>query len=417
MFSSHSFMIRLMAASLLTASGVMAPRHAAAAEPAEPTPTASPAKNSPTTEEIDGWIAELGDDAYTVRKAAGERLLDAGMPARAPLLAIVDGPDPELRAAARRLVALIDRTEFHRRLALFAADVDGRQGLTLPGWEKFRELVGGDSAARALFVEMQRHEGSLFSAVFGVSSQPAHELWEERLQRLVQRQNMVGGRNVNPPLGSCAAMVYLGSVPDMEVSDRTAMHVDHLIQASPIRDVLRPAEPSDPIRRLVVSWILNSPNQSELALQRRLSVASANGLKECTPLALALAGEDPQYLRVLPQTRAAAILVAGQLGGPEHVERLEPLLEDATACFSPGVRQGIGQGQSVVQIRDVALVVMLHLTGQQPSDYGYTRARMQPQQLFELPTLFAENDLQRTDAIEKWRTWRARQKPQPKPAD
>ena len=29
----------------------------------------------------------------------------------------------------------------------------------------------------------------------------------------------------------------------------------------------------------------------------------------------------------------------------------------------------------IVQVRDVALVVMLHLTGQRPADYGYLHAR------------------------------------------
>ncbi len=56
------------------------------------------------------------------------------------------------------LVALIDRTEFHRRLDAFARDEGGHQGLTLPGWEKFRERVGGDPAARTLFVDMQRRK-------------------------------------------------------------------------------------------------------------------------------------------------------------------------------------------------------------------------------------------------------------------
>ena len=114
----------------------------------------------------------LGHDAFTVRQAAASQLLAAGMSAREPLLAIVDGPDPERRAAARRLVALIDQSEFHRRLEAFAADTEGRQGLTLPGWDQYQKLVGSDPAARALFVDMQRHEGALISAMFGASKRP-----------------------------------------------------------------------------------------------------------------------------------------------------------------------------------------------------------------------------------------------------
>jgi hypothetical protein len=60
-----------------------------------------------------------------------------------------------------------------------------------------------------------------------------------------------------------------------------------------------------------------------------------------------------------------------------------------------------------VQVRDAALVVMMHLTGQQPADYGYLHARLTPQRTFQLQTLHRENDEQRAAAVAKWRSWRA----------
>ena len=62
---------------------------------------------------------------------------------------------------------------------------------------------------------------------------------------------------------------------------------------------------------------------------------------------------------------------------------------------------GPAAGQPVpnVQVRDVALVVMLHLTGQKPADYGYLHARLQPQQMFHVRTLHAANDQVRADAV------------------
>ena len=61
-------------------------------------------------------------------------------------------------------MTLIDDSAFNRRLAEFAADVDGKRGVTLPGWKEFGELVGRDPAARALFVDMQREEPVLVAA-------------------------------------------------------------------------------------------------------------------------------------------------------------------------------------------------------------------------------------------------------------
>jgi hypothetical protein len=69
-----------------------------------------------------------------------------------------------------------------------------------------------------------------------------------------------------------------------------------------------------------------------------------------------------------------------------------------------------GQPGPNVQIRDVALVVMLHLTGQRPADYGYPHARLQPQQAFVLESLHCESDEKRAEAAAKWREWRKSQK-------
>jgi hypothetical protein len=369
-------------------------------------PTATSHAISPTDAEIDQWIGELSDDAFNVRQAAASRLLAAGVPARRSLLTVVEGPDPEVRAAARRLVSLIDQSEFHRRLEAFAADTEGRHRLTLPGWEEYRSLVGGDPAARALFVEMQRHEGPLLSAVFDASAEAPEQLWEDRLLRLVQWPAAIGDRGAVPPLGSCATMLFLGTAAEITVSDRGAMLLESMIQRPPLREAIAAGGAPDATRRLVSSWVLHCPNKNELILIRRLSLASAIDLKEALPLALAVAGGDPQYASVPPTARAIAILLIGQIGSREHVNHLEPLVEDTTVCM-PIQAQVPGQPAPNVQVRDAALVVMLHLTGQRPADYGYVHARLQPQRMFQLQTLHRENDEQRAAAVAKWRTWRA----------
>jgi hypothetical protein len=353
-------------------------------------------------QQIGQWIEQLDHDSYAIRQAAAEQLLNAGMPARGPLLEVAEGPDPETRAAARRLVALIDRTEFHRRLDAFARDADGRQGLTLPGWELFRKRVGQDPAARELFVDMQRQEGALLAATFGVPSQPLDDVWEERLVRLVQWQVTVGDRSVPPSLGTCATMLFLGSISETEVSDRGAVLVENLIQRPPIRENMQAGNFRDAVRRLVVGWIMYCPNRNEVILSRRLYMASMNQLHETLPLALDIAQAADEFANVQPPTRAAAVLLVGQLGDREHVSQLEPLLDDATVCAAVGP----GGAAANVQLRDVALVVLLHLTGQQPAEYGYVHARLQPEQMFQLQTLSVQSDEQRAAALQKWRQWR-----------
>jgi hypothetical protein len=59
-----------------------------------------------------------------------------------------------------------------------------------------------------------------------------------------------------------------------------------------------------------------------------------------------------------------------------------------------------------VQVRDVAMCVMLQLTGQKPADYGYLHARLPPQQFFDIRSLHAANDDVRAAAATKWKAWR-----------
>jgi hypothetical protein len=364
-------------------------------------------------DDISRWIEELGHDAFTVRQSAASRLLTAGMSAREPLLAIIDGPDPEKRAAARRLVALIDRSEFHRRLEAFAADTAGRQHLTLPGWDQYQKLVGSDPAARALFVDMQRHEGALISAMFGASKQAPSRLLESRLMRLMQWQNLGGNRSTSPPLGSSATLLFLGSVAEIEVSDEAETLIELLLQRSPYLETLRSDNRQDATRRLAVAWLLNCPTKNENILQQRLNIISTVALEEALPLPLAIISGDAPYKRTQPDTRARAALLVGQFGQVEHVDRLEPLLADTSLCNR--LQQQL-PGQSAVQVRDVALVVMLQLTGQRPADYGYIHARLQPPKSFQLETLHRENDQQRVEAIAKWRQSRTANKNSSQPA-
>jgi len=378
-----------------------------AAEEAEQKPdiAAAAPQRVASAEEVEKWIAQLSDDSFAVRQAAAAQLLTAGSPARDALVTVAQGPDPESRAAARRLVALIDRGEFNRRLEAFAADIDGKRGIALPGWEQFQKRVGNDPPARALFVEMQRAEGPLIAAAFGVSSQPPEQLWEERITRLVTFQVMNGNRTVAPPLGSCAAMVFLGSVPEIEVSDRGANLVENLIQRPPINEALGAGAPQDPVRRLVVAWILHCPNDSEAIVYSRLQRMSAINLKDGLPLALAVATGENDYADFNAATRAWALLVVGQFGKPEHAAKLELLLNDTRVCMPVQIAQP-NQAMPNVQVRDVAMCVMLHLTGQKPVDYGYLHARLPAQQVFDIRSLHAANDQVRSAAAIKWRIWR-----------
>ncbi len=376
-----------------------------AASSKPPTETVSDSSGA-TKDDVAHWIKDLSSDAFSLRQEAATRLLAAGSIAHDSLRQLAEGPDPETRASARRLIALIDRSEFRRRLDAFAADTDGRKGLTLPGWEQYQKLVGSDAAARTLFVDMQRQEGPVIAAIFNSPKRPPEELWESRLVRIAQWQNPNGQRAGAPPIGSCAAMLFLGSLPEMNISNAAASFVQNIIQRPPVNSALLPDNSQPALRKLVVTWILQCPNKSEEVLRERLNIIQIASLVDALPLAIQVCSNDSQYLHVTPLTKAFAVLTIGQLGSRQNVPQLEPLLDDASICL-PAQVQVPGQPATSVELRDVALVAVLSLTEQAPADYGYIAARMEVPHRFQLQSLYRDNDSQRAVAVAKWREWRA----------
>lgn len=381
---------------------------AADARPAPANSWDSPAQ-PPPPERIERWIQDLGNDAYAVRQEASERLLEAGEAAQVPLAKLAEGTDPETRTSARRLLAIIERTEFRRKVDAFAADVEGKQGRTLPGWNEFQKLVGSDLAARSLFVDMQRQEGPLIAAVLGKSDRKPESLWEARLQQLTRWEAPYGGRNVPPALGSCAAMLFLGSLDSMNVTDTDVSQLAFLLQRPPLTQLTNQDATPTPLRKLALAWLVECPNRSDGSLLQRINVISSIGLSDGLPFALRIISNDPLYMHVQPLTKGRALLVVAQFGSRKNVDDVEPLLEDSTICIS--LQQQLpGKPPLGVQVRDVALVTLLSLTEQSPSDYGYLNVHMATPRSYQLQSIFRENDQQRAEAIAKWRQWRAAHK-------
>src|SRR3954447_13208770 len=76
-------------------------------------------------------------------------------------------------------------------------------------------------------------------------------------------------------------------------------------------------------RRLAVAWLMHCPTKSEEILRQRINIISSVGLEEALPLPLAVISGEAPYNRTQPVTRAFAMLVVGQFGRAEDVDRLE----------------------------------------------------------------------------------------------
>jgi hypothetical protein len=201
-------------------------------------------------------------------------------------------------------------------------------------------------------------------------------------------------------------MMFLGTAPNSDVNDTRANYLFGLALRPPLREALQARHSPNIVRKLIVAWIVKCPNRSEPALRDRLTLMLIYGLEEGLPLPQAIVRGGPDYLSISPSLRASAVLAVGRFGNKDDVTLLEPLLDDETVFAAPNGPQGM---VGVVQVRDVALATLVYLTGQDLKDYGFARARLNPQTLFEPISLSLDNNDDRATAITKWRTWKAAQ--------
>src|SRR5207237_7662347 len=115
-------------------------------------------------------------------------------------------------------------------------------------------------------------------------------------------------------------------------------------------------------------------------------------------------------LRLLDQKDFAggmAIVAVGRLGTKEHLGLLEPLLTNNTVLLNVNFNNKPG----TTEVRDVALAMMVHLTGQPIKDYGYEFFRgTNNDVVYMAPVYLAFADPAKRDAaFKKWQEWKAKQ--------
>ncbi|GIW92745.1 MAG: hypothetical protein KatS3mg110_0786 [Pirellulaceae bacterium] len=350
-------------------------------------------------------VRMLADPEFTVREQASQALVGLGREALEAVVAGTRHPDREIRYRCRRILSLIQRNDFERRLALFVADPTGQHDYGLPGWQVFRAEFGSSSAARQFYVEMLRAEPALFEALQQGAAAAAEQL-ENRTWQLQQQPLELTGQT--PPVASLAAFLFLLMQPDLEVSDAAANYVlNHCFQG-----YFEKALYEGPARALVRQLLGKVVERAdEWPAYTAIRLALRYDLPEGLQPALRILQEDAQATVVY--LRQYAVLAVGRFGDARHTEVLEKLLDDATPCIPA---QAVNQQTFETQLRDVALAVLWKLHGEDPRQHGFSnRVQEDPQLGFHPSTLGFNSAEERKAALEQWRAFRAQSRRETKP--
>ncbi len=348
-------------------------------------------------DQIARLVRDLGSDKFTQRERATRELIELGIATREALVAASNDPDAEVRVRARAILATVSESDFRHRLEAFSADIDGSRKQTLPGWEQFAAQLGASQLSRQLFVEMQRAEPELL-AEYSKGTKAASDALEARCHGLIQ-QIMQSQREGMVSLGTMASLLFVGSAEGVSVDEQISMHLYPWIFYQPgFRTNALAGLWSGTLKKLVGMWVVKDASPG--ATSQNLMFAASLELKA------EVLGVSTRVLAnpLNPaSTRQVAILMLGRFAGKESLPTIEKLLDDTSNC---GIVQANNR-QIEVQIRDVALAVLVHLTGQKLRDYGFLSAQHFPPTLFQVGTLTFTDPAQREAALKKWSQWRA----------
>lgn len=348
---------------------------------------ASPTELSPDAKAKD-LVRELGAASFTVREEAARQILLMGPAAKPALQEGLQSNDLEIQARCERLLVTVMEQDFKVRLDAFLADKEGKASHDLPGWKRYRQVVGHDTGARELYAEMAKGHRRLLEEA-DVAPKTVGARLAGECQALFQKMNsatVAERRQIS--LADIAAILLIATDPEAAVNDQGQMMAANLLYQPAFNQSLRAGPRAEQTRKLFLSWAGQVKGN---AANQTLNIAMQYNLKEGLELGLRL-------IREKDWANGMAIVAVGKLGTKAHLPLLEPLLNDATVIMNVNFNNKPG----TTEVRDVALAMMVHLTGQSIKDYGFEFFRgTTNDQVFFAPVYLAFAEKAKRDAAHK----------------
>jgi len=338
-------------------------------------------------------VRELGDASYTVREEAARKILLLGPAAKTALQEGLQSNDLEVQARCERLLVTVLEQDFQLRLDAFLADKEGNGDHDLPGWQRYRQIVGRDAGARELYAEMAKTHRLLMEEAEAAPKTVGARLAGE-CQALFQKVNSASvAQRRQITLADVATILLIATDPEAAVSDQGLMMAANLLYQPAFNQTLRAGARSEQARKLFLAWAGQVKGN---AANQTLNIAMQYNLKEGLDLGLRL-------IREKDWANGMAIVAIGKLGTKEHLPLLEPLLDNTAVIMNVNFNNKPG----TTEVRDVALAMMVHLTGQSIKDYGFEFFRGTTNaQVFFAPVYLAFAEKAKRDAAhQKFRDW------------
>jgi hypothetical protein len=349
----------------------------------------------PTAEEL---VNQLGAEGFSARERAEKSLRKRGISAKAALTTGLEHADLEIRLTCHKLLIAALKDDFENRLESFLKTGEANeQGL--PGWEVISSAIGADAKAREFYVDMCRADLEMLSALEAGGDELSLAFANRAVTLYNQRSHSgkeIAKETATPIL---AALLIAGNQTAVKTDSTSQRHIYSYLGSNQHVQILLEGEYGDKSRQVLETWVEGTADgylgytALNICLQYELKDV---GLKVSRrTLAEKTAGNNS----VVPY----AAITVGRFGEKKDIASLLPLLENKTVCHS----WHNGQFKDVIriQVRDVALAVLLHMTEQDPAEYGFELLQANDHTLFHIYTAGFVEDEKREAAQKKWQDW------------
>lgn len=336
-------------------------------------------------------VIQLGDFSYHKRERAREELARRGAAVREALEAGRQSSDLEVRYHCERLLVEIEEQALLSRLEAFVSDAGNDIDYNLPGWSVMRKAVGDNEAIRELYVEMLQEERYILEALDkleqGGDALATHV--NARSQALIRRTP--GAAFTPPTVGNIAALLLAAAQENVSVSRTTQSYIYSLCHQQVFKAAMA-TNRSEALRELVLDFAKTIPDENGTLAMNLLM--NNNLTDECLELAVRLIGSKTATHHV----KQYAVLNIAKVGNEKHIPALEALLDDTSLCTT----RTVNKIRFTTQLRDVALYAMIHLSKEDPKQFGFVNITGQTP-VASSSMLGFVSDEERESALARWR--------------
>lgn len=317
------------------------------------------AEGTPEYQTATELVRQLGDPKFTVREAAGKKLIEMGAAAVPALAAGTKSADAEVRTRSAALLPKAEAVGWARRADAFLADPTGKHDLPLMAeWEK---LVGKpDAGMRQVYADMLRGGGPLLESVAADRTAGLAAL-AARARTLLDTNRVKGGQ-IEVPAGAVAAVLFAQWVLKDPAGPGGRERTEPLfLLANPAVAAALTDKTVGPVyRQLVVGWIEARPADEHMSNLYFALLAHRRPFPEADAVLIRLATKHPSV-----QIKWVALESLGRSGTEAAKAKLTELLADTTTMYDNLDNKDAGH-----QVQDCALAALIGGAGKDPAGYG-----------------------------------------------